>query len=136
MAGRYDDFEQDFQLEEEDAPQLHADESEQAEAEQDAHTAALARAEQLAEAYARVDAAREEADTLIGARAAAGENVEVEEARLAGLDEAGPPFRCSHVDRFFCGIMGPLSKRQGNVAEIPPGRERDAKSQRWQGAAA
>ncbi len=129
VAGRYDDFEQDFRLDA-DVAELQADEVEEVKEEDDAHAAELARIEELAEAYAKLDSAREEAGNKIGAKVAAGADVEEEEARLAALDECPPEFQCHHMDRFFCRLMGPLSQAHGSTTQSPRTRERDARRQR------
>src|SRR5581483_9233835 len=134
VAGRYDDFEEDFQVGDA-APELHADEAE-AEAEDDnEHTAELARIEELAEAYKKVDEAREAAEDRLIARQQAGEDVSADEAKLEAI-EAHSGFRCQQVDQFFCRIIGPQSQAQNAAAALARTRERDAASQKLEMASA
>lgn len=118
VADRYEDFEEDFQIEDH-MPELKIEETEVEQAELEEHTAKVAQIEEMAEAYAKLDAAEEEACER---RAKEGDEDDV------AAD--GPPFHCNHVDRFFCTIMGPLSQALQGGAEPVHRREREAASQR------
>jgi hypothetical protein len=129
VAGRYEDFEDDFRLGD-SAPQLKVDEDEAIEEMASEHAADLVKIEELAEAYARLDEAENTSDEELAARQEAGENVDALRTRWEGLEERGAGFSCNHVDRFFCRIMGPLSKANQAGPEPEQMREREAVSQR------
>jgi hypothetical protein len=131
VAGRYEDFEEDFELED-SAPHLKVDENEAIEEDASEHAAELARIEELADAYARVDAAHREAEERLWARKEAGEDVSEDEAKLEKIEPRNAGFDCQLIDRFFCQIMGPIAqiKQQGTAAHAPRSHERDAGSQR------
>jgi hypothetical protein len=118
VAGRYEDFEKDFQLEG-DVPELKVDEAEDQQAELDEHSAKIAQIEEMAEAYTRLDAAEEEA---LEKRAELGPEDDA--------DDNQSPFHCKNIDRFFCSIMGPLSQPRNSGAQPARRREREAASQR------
>ena len=120
VAGRYENFEQDFEVGE-DAPELKADEAAESQAERDAHLAKIAEIEEMAAAYAKLDAAEEEARERLH-----------RERQAAGIPEhdSGGPFQCDHVDRFFCRLMGPLAQIRQAGAQRPTSQERDVTSRR------
>ncbi len=116
VAARYEDFEQDFQLGD-DVPELKADQAEEEQADNAEHAAQVAKIEELAAAYSKLDTAEEEASER-----------EPEEG-VPGKPHSA--FQCNHVDKFFCGILGPLSKFRGACAEQPAQRhEREVISQK------
>ena len=130
VAGRYEDFEDDFRLGD-SVPELKVDEDEIQEEDASEHTAELARIEELAEAYARVDNAEKEAGERLLAKKEAGEDVQATEAEWSRLaQEKRPGDLCSHVNKFFCRIMGPLSQAKQSRPEPQQMREREVVSQR------
>lgn len=118
VAGRYEDFENDFQLDG-DVSELKVDEADDQQAELDEHSARIAQIEEMAEAYTKLDAAEEEA---LEDRADQGAENDAEDNE--------PAFHCKHIDRFFCSIIGPLSQPRNSGAEPARRREREAASQR------
>ncbi len=112
VAAGYDDFEEDFELDE-DAPELHAEEED----DEDERAAEIAHIEKMAEAYAKVDIAKEKA---------------YEERMRLGIPEANDEstFHCDEVSQFFCSIMGPLVNANKSCTGPARRRERDAASQR------
>ncbi len=130
VAGRYEDFEEDFKLGD-SVPELKADEEELQEEEANEHAAKLAEVEELAEAYARVDTIEKEVGERLLAKKQAGEDVQPAEAEWSRLaQEQRPGDLCSHVNKFFCRIIGPLSQAKQSGPEPERMREREACSQR------
>jgi len=113
VAGRYEHFEQDFELGE-DAPELKVDEAH----EETVDLAKVAEIEEQAAAYAKMDVAEAEADL---------HRTPTEE------DDEGPmrsSYPCGLTSQFFCLINGPLGRRQAGVPEPTELMRRDAASQR------
>jgi hypothetical protein len=113
VAGRYDHFEQDFELGD-DAPELKVDEA----AEEGVDLAKVAQIEEQAAAYAKMDDAEDEADL---------HRTPTEE------DGEGPmraSYPCGLTSQFFCLINGPLGRTQAGVPEPTELLQRDAASQR------
>lgn len=112
VAGRYDDFEEDFELGD-DVPELKTDPDD--DARQDEEYTAETQVEQVMEACATLEQARKEA----------------EDAESFETDEQGTEiFRCTNpVSGFFCSIQGPLS-RHNQPNEVHQQYEREAGSQR------
>ncbi len=113
VAGRYDHFEQDFELGE-DAPELRVDEA----AEEGVDLAKVAQIEEQAAAYAEMDAAEAEADA---------NRTPTEED---GEEPLRASYPCGLTSQFFCLINGPLGRTQAGVPEPTELLQRDAPSQR------
>jgi hypothetical protein len=111
VAGRYDDFEEDFELGD-DVPDLKIDEAEE-ERKDDEYTTAT-QMERVMEACATLEQAKREA--------VAAKNIEIDE-------DGEEKFHCNPVSGLFCSIMGPLSKHYEADQEHSQ-NERDAASQR------
>ena len=116
VAGRYDNFEEDFELAD-TAPELKKDESAVEEEEAEEHAAKLVQIQEMAEAYAKLDVAEEEA---------------LERARRerAEGDTRDDKFRCPTADLFFCSIIGPMSKPQRAAEAAARRQERNVQRQR------
>lgn len=114
VAGAYDDFEEDFELGD-DAPELRVDE--EPEDVQSEHAAKLAEIEELAEAYWKLGAAKQEYEA---------NHPLTEEEHQKSLET----FECDPVSGFLCSIMGPLSRAGTACASGPRCVERPAASQR------
>jgi len=113
VAGRYDHFEQDFELGD-DAPELKVDEA----AEEGVDLAKVAEIEEQAAVYGKMDEAEAEADA---------HRTPTEE------DGEGPmraSYPCGLMSQFFCLINGPLGRTQAGVPEPTELMRRDAASQR------
>ena len=113
VAGRYDHFEQDFELGD-DAPELKVDEA----AEEGVDLAKVAEIEEQAAVYGKMDEAEAEADL---------HRTPTEE------DGEGPmraSYPCGLMSQFFCLINGPLGRTQAGVPEPTELMRRDAASQR------
>jgi len=113
VAGRYDDFEQDFELGE-DAPELKVDEAD----EEKVDHAKVAQIEEQAAAYAEMDAAEAEADA---------HRTPTEED---GEEPLRASYPCGLTSQFFCLLNGPLGRTQAGVPEPTELMQRDAASQR------
>lgn len=111
VAAAYDDFEDDFELGD-DAPQLQAEHEEDNEASE--HAAKVAEIQEMADAYAKLDAAREQ-DQLD--RRQRGEEIEQE-----------PGFTCNNLVQYLCHMVGPRAV-PGLSTEEEQRHERDAASQ-------
>jgi len=130
VAGGYEDFEEDFQLGD-SVPELKLDEEVIREEEESEHAAKLAEAQELAEAYARVDSTEREVCDRLSAREKAGEDVEEANRDFNRLaQEKRPGNLCSHVDQFFCRVFGPLAKAKRGSGVPVAAHQRDARSQR------
>jgi hypothetical protein len=113
VAGSYEQFEQDFEVGD-DMPDLKVDHTQ---VDEDEHEAKIKQIEEMAEAYAKLDTARDEAEQKLNSA-----------GQLDAADNNPSP-HCAEVDQFFCTIMGPLS--QTTQAYAQPGIiERRALSQR------
>ena len=128
VAGRYQAFEEDFQLDA-NAGDLEIVEDE-ATMQDDEHAAELARIEELAQAYERVGAAREEAERRITARKDAGEDTEADEQELAAVENNPSEFTCHPVSRLLCKTIGPWAQAFREESATPTQQQRDASSQR------
>jgi len=113
VAGGYDDFEADFELGD-DVPELRADEAE--EPESDEETGNGAQIQDIAEACAKLEAAKNEA--------------EGSSSRFQEKEDGSQVFHCDPVNGFFCSFMGPLSRACAPGAEPAPRLEREAASQK------
>lgn len=111
VAARYDDFEEDFELNDE-VPELRTDEDE--DGRKDDEYATARRMEQVVEACTRLEEAKQQAE--------ADKNIEIDE-------DGEEKFQCNPVSGFFCSIMGPMSKGYTPYAPRPQ-NEREAASQR------
>lgn len=116
VAGEYEDFEQDFELEDA-AYELRTDEEDEAEEDRTTKNATIARIEEMADAYAKADAAYDEA------------------ARSGKPDENDPNFKrgsypCGQLSQFFCRLNGPLQDARAGGAQQPRLVEREVASQR------
>jgi hypothetical protein len=113
VAGGYDAFERDFELEEELTGLKSNAEEEDAEA-----CSAVAQIEEQAAECAKLDAAEAEADA----------------ARTGTEDEEDVHTRgsypCGYVSQLFCSIDGPLARVQSGGAVVVKRTEREAASQR------
>jgi len=110
VAGRYDDFEDDYELGD-DVPELQTDEVE--EAKEDEQYATTMQMEQIVEAVTKLEEAKKEFERT---------------DRFETREDGTEVFHCEPVDRLFCGIMGPIAE-----AHTPGGAEQyelDAASQR------
>jgi len=121
VAGEYEDFEQDFELEDA-AEELHTDEAQEEEEDRAAKNATIARIEEMAEDYAKLDAAYDQA------------------AQSGKPDESDPNFKrgsypCGQLSQFFCRLNGPLQHAQAGATQQPRLVEREAASQRLEIAA-
>ena len=107
VAGRYDDFEEDYELGEE-VPELKTDEAAEVKLTEQQERQAIA------EACAKLEEARKEAAV---------------EGQLKSLEDGREVFTCEPVVRFVCSIMGPLAGVPGRAGEQQLD-EREAPSQR------
>jgi len=113
VAGRYEDFEQDFELGDA-APELKVEET----AEEDGHAAKIAQIEEQAAAYAKLDAAETEADER---------RTPTEED---GDAEPRASYPCGMESQFFCSLNGPLARARAGGPEPRERIQRDVASQR------
>jgi hypothetical protein len=115
VAGGYEAFEEDFELEGE-LPELKAEETD----EDEEPYVQIAQIEEQAAAYAKLDAAEAKAD----AERTGDEDQEADSgpARVA--------YPCGHVDQFFCSLNGPLARANAGGTEQVKRIEREAASQR------
>ncbi len=121
VAGEYEDFEEDFELEDAE-PALRVDEEQEGKEDLVARNATIARIEELANACAEADAAEEEA------------------AKSRKPDESDPNFRrasypCGQLSQFFCRLNGPLQNAPAGGTQQPGVVEREVASQRLEIAA-
>jgi hypothetical protein len=111
VAGGYEAFEEDFELEGE-LPELKAEEAD----EDEDQNVQIAQIEEQAAAYAKLDAAEAQAD-----------------AERTGNEDSGRgpvAYPCGHVDQFFCSLNGPLARANAGGTEQVKRIEREAASQR------
>jgi hypothetical protein len=118
VAAGYEEFEKDFELGDV-APELQvpADEAE----ETNAHAARIAEIEEMATAYAKVDAAEATAESNRAPADTEGE----EEEDLSRLS-----YPCSRLSQFFCRMNGPLAQKKPDAADSARCVEREALSQK------
>ncbi len=116
VAAGYDDFEKDYQFDG-DAPELKADDAGQEEHE-------CAEFHDLEERAAEVvQREKEEEEAYL--------RMTPEERERADHDPANTHYpACAGIDRFLCGIIGPLAHARAGGAEAPKKIEREAHSQR------
>lgn len=117
VAAGYEDFEKDFDLGDA-APDLQvpADEAEEI----NAHAARIAEIEEMADAYAKVDAAEANAEANRAPADAEGEEEDLSRAS----------YPCSRLSQFFCRMNGPLGQKKPDAAESARCIEREALSQK------
>ena len=109
VAGRYDDFEDDFELGD-DVPELSTDAAEEAQADEEYATAK--QMELILETCHQFEEAKKEA---------------AERAQIETEEDGAEVFHCDPVDRLLCGVMGPTAR--GGSSGGPQRYERDAASQ-------
>jgi hypothetical protein len=114
VAGGYEAFEEDFELEGE-LPELKAEEAD----EDEDQNVQIAQIEEQAAAYAKLDAAEAQAD----AERTGNEDQE------AGSGRGPVAYPCGHVDQFFCSLNGPLARANAGTEQVKR-IEREAASQR------
>ncbi len=117
VAGGYDDFEQDFELGD-DATELRRTDQ-PVEDEVSEHEARIAQIEEMAEAYSKLDAARNQAiDNLPKGEDSDGDSE----------DDPRSAFRCESLCQFLCELHGPGAEYSGAPAVHTV--QREAMSQR------
>ena len=125
VAGRYDDFEEDFELGE-DAPELKTDAAEETSKDQEYATAM--QMEQVVEACARLEEAKKEAEAAGDIKPEEDRTDESERNEYLSEECGTEGFCCDPVKRFLCGLMGPIA--QARTPDAPQRYEREAASQR------
>lgn len=121
VAGEYEDFEEDIELEDaEDA--LRVDEEQEGKEDRATRNATIAKIEEIANACAEADAAEDEA------------------ANKGKPDESDPNFQrasypCGRLSQFFCRLNGPLQNARAGGTQRPGVVEREVASQRLEIAA-
>jgi len=121
VAGEYKQFEEDFELGDA-APELLVPVEEEEESKERA--AKIAEIEEMANAYAKLDAAEAEADARRPPRTAR------EGCEKSEEDVKRSSYPCGGLSQFFCMLNGPLSSKNGAVSEKIRCVEREAASQR------
>jgi hypothetical protein len=126
VAGEYRQFEEDFELEDA-APELRVpiDEGE----ESNERAAKIAEIEDMANAYAKLDAAEAEADARRPPRPAGGG------CEKSEWDVKRSSYPCGGLSQFFCMLDGPLSSKNKTAPAKVECVEREAASQKLEVAA-